>query len=416
VGQLQPAWFRKKLSRKDNAMKRTLKVAVWIVLGAILGVLVFFLGWMAYLSLRFSPEYMKREMFQHLGTVYDYRVLPEKKLSASPSPFRFSEDPSQEALVEGAFEANPMIPDLESFLEATNTQAFLVIEDDAVLYERYFMDMQRDSIVTSFSVAKSFVSALIGIAIEEGIIHSAEDAITDYIPELVERDPRFQEIQIRHLLMNASGLRYNSDEPFYVGDGNLTYSFDDLRHLALTETEVVEAPGKTFVYNNYNPLLLGLILERATGKTVTEFLQEKLWTPLGMEYDGSWSLDSEKSGFEKMESGINARAIDFAKLGRLYLQGGTWDGEQIVPTSWVEASTQDSGVLQGKRLFYGLMWWGMNCNGERTDFIAIGNFGQFIYVSPARNLVIVRNGEQYGLEGELEEWSTIFCKFSKALP
>ncbi len=261
----------------------------------------------------------------------------------------------------------------------------------------------------------TFVSALVGIAIEEGYIKSAEDAITDYLPELAERDPRFQDIQIRHLLMNASGLRYLSDEPFYTGDWNLTYSFDDLRYLALTETEVVEPPGKTFVYNNYNPLLLGLILERATGKPVTEYLQEKLWTPLGMEYDGSWSQDSEKSGFEKMESGLNGRAIDFAKLGRLYLNGGNWNGTQIVPASWVTASTQDSGVLQGKPLYYGLMWWGKNCTPGSHDFSAVGNFGQFIYVSPARNLIIVRNGEEYGLEGEFAVWTDIFCEFSKAM-
>jgi CubicO group peptidase (beta-lactamase class C family) len=369
-----------------------------------------------YFSLRYSPEYVYRELFMNLGTVYDYRVLPERKLTASPNPFQFAADPSQEARVVSAFQSNPDIGNLDSFLTDTRTQAFLVIQNDTILYERYFMGIQRDSLVTSYSVAKSFDSAMIGIAIQEGYIQSVEDPITNYIPELAERDPRFQEIQIRHLLMMASGLRYDTSRWSSFGDDNLTYEFNDLRHLALTETEVVEQPGLTFVYNNYNPLLLGLILERATGRPVTTYLQEKLWTPLGMEYDGSWSLDSEKSGFEKMESGINARAIDFAKFGRLYLNGGNWDGTQIVPADWVAVSTRDNGLIQDAPIYYGYMWWGEKCNPDSQDFFALGNFGQFIYISPAKNLIIVRNAESYGIENEVEAWGDIFCQFAKALP
>jgi CubicO group peptidase (beta-lactamase class C family) len=224
------------------------------------------------------------------------------------------------------------------------------------------------------------------------------------------------DIQIRHLLMMASGLRYDDDKPIGTGDGALTYSFDDLRHLALTETEVVEPPGVNFVYNNYNPLLLGMILERATGRPVTTYLQEKIWTPLGMEFDGSWSLDSLKNGFEKMESGLNARAVDFAKLGRLYRNGGEWDGQQIVPSGWVAESVRDNGLIQGRPLNYGLMWWGKPCNANKQDFFALGNYGQFIYVSPEKNIIIVRNGDNYGLDGQMEDWAGIFCQFAQSLP
>ena len=141
------------------------------------------------------------------------------------------------------FQSNTTIPDLDAFLTNIGTQAFLVIQNDTVIYERYFMDYQRISIVTSFSVAKSFDAALIGIAIEEGYINSVDDPITDYIPELAERDPRLRDITIRHLLTMSSGLRYNTDRRISFEDDNLTYEFDDLRHLALTETEVVEPPG-----------------------------------------------------------------------------------------------------------------------------------------------------------------------------
>jgi len=372
-----------------------------------------------FIAIRYSPSYVYRELFMDLGTSYDYRILPERKLTASPNPFLFSADTSKETLVQVTFQSNPEIKNLDAFLESTGTQAFLVIQNDVVIYERYFMGYQRDSIVTSFSVAKSFDSALIGIANQEGYIKNVNDPITDYLPELAQRDQRFKDIQIRDLLRMASGLRYNSDRLISFGDDNLTYGFDDLRHLALTETEVVEKPGATFLYNNYNPLLLGLILERATSRPVTTYLQEKIWTPLGMEFDGSWSLDAEQNGFEKMESGINARAIDFAKFGRLYLKKGNWNGTQIVPAEWVAVSTADNGLIKNAPISYGYMWWGMKCNPNSQDYLAMGDLGQFIYVSPDKDLIIVRNGESYGVKSVGEEWvvwGDAFCQFAGALP
>ena len=397
-------------------MKTYLKQIVGFVLWIVLGIVVLYAGYLSFLCLRYSPSFMVNEYFKDLGSVYDYRILPEHKLTASPDPFHFGSDGTREGSVQVAFQSNPAIPNLEDFLENTGTQAFLVIQDDTIIYERNFLGQDRSSIVTSFSTVKSFNSALVGIAISEGLIASAEDPITTYLPELLDRDPRFADITIRHLLTMSSGLRYTEDRKFLPEDDNLTYMFDDLRHLALTETEVVAAPGVEFVYNNYNPLLLGLILERVTGMPVTTYLQDKLWTPLGMEYDGSWSLDSEKSDFEKMESGLNARAIDFAKLGRLYLNDGNWNGNQIVPAEWVELSTSDNGLIQDPTIFYGYMWWGNRCTPGSQNFLAMGNFGQFIYVSPARNLIIVRNGEQYGLEGEFAQWAAIFCQFTQDLP
>ncbi len=385
------------------------------VLGlSVLAVVMLLGSWMAYLSLRYSPEYMSRELFHDLGNVYDYRFFPERKLTASSQPFHFKAD-LQEAAVQQAFESGLEYGKLDVFLDGTGTQAFLVIRDDTILYERYFMGYQRDSIVTSFSVAKSFDTTLIGMAIQDGYIKSLDDPITDYIPELAAHDARFRDITIRHLVLMASGLRFEPERFSSLGDDSLTYAFDDLRHLALTETEVVEPPGTHWVYNHYNPILLGLILERATGKPVTQYLQEKLWTPLGMEYGGSWSLDSGKSGFEKMETGINAPAIDFAKFGRLFLKQGNWNGQQLISREWVAQATQDSGLLKDAPFYYGYMWWGKKCDG-RADFFADGDHGQLIYVSQGKNLIIVRNGERYGLPDEIVGWSNLLCKLTSALP
>ena len=283
---------------------------------------------------------------------------------------------------------------LDKFLEDTDTSAFLVIRDNTLLYEEYFNGYDRTSTQTSFSVAKSFVSALVGIAIQEGHIGSVDDPITEYIPEL--KGPGMEEITIRDLLTMSSGLKYSGEGSGGgpLGDDAKTYYDPNLRDLALTVKPEVE-PGRRWEYNNYHPLLLGMILERATDRPVATYLSQKIWRPLGMEDDGSWSLDSEVSGFEKLESGINARAIDFAKFGRLYLNRGEWNGKQVVPAGWVEESTR-MDTTSDPADFYQYFWWVDVVEPERGRFLARGNLGQFIYVAPDKDLVIVRFGEDFG--------------------
>ena len=362
--------------------------------------------------------YVVRVFLWQNSDVNDYRKFPERRVAAGSATFDFMESPD-EARVRALFEADPAVDDLDAFLAENHTQAFIVIQDDRILYEKYFNDTRRDSIVTSFSTAKSFASTLVGIAIAEGHIESVDEPITDYLPELAERDPRFGDITIRHLLMMSSGIKYR-EVPFLHGDDTKTYYYPDLRELALEQTKIVGPPGERFLYNNYHPLLLGLILERATGTPVAHYLQEKIWQPLGMEFDASWSLDSEASGFEKMESGINARAIDFARFGRLFLNNGNWDGVQVVPAAWVAEATQEDRSLDrasyypetaffsGMDGYYTYMWWGLRREGDAYDFTAIGKYGQFIYVSPHKDLIIVRNGEDYGVDAT--EWLRLFYR------
>ncbi len=390
----------------------------------ITGALLALIGFALLVScLVYPPTYVYRVLWWNLADVNDHRRFPAQELETRPAEFSFRRS-LDEARVAGLFEAQPEVDRLDEFLAARDTQAFLVIQDDAILYEKYFGGAARDSVVTSFSVAKSFVSALVGIAIGEGKIGGVRDPITAYLPELSERDSRFSLITIEDLLRMSSGIRY-AEFPFLTGDDAKTYYYPDLRTLALRHTRIVGQPGTAFHYNNYHPLLLGLILERATGVPVAEYLQEKIWKPLGMEYPGSWSLDSTATRFPKMESGINARAIDFARFGWLYLQGGAWEGRQIVPAAWVAESTRmeprsDRGSyyptefdLPSASLRYGYMWWGI-CRGERDcDFAAEGNLGQLVYVSPRSKLIMVKNSSGYG-DLTWHQWDDLFSRAATA--
>jgi CubicO group peptidase (beta-lactamase class C family) len=272
--------------------------------------------------------------------------------------------------------------------------------------------------VTSFSVAKSFVSTLVGIALENGAIGGLDDPITDYLPELEQRDGRFEQITIRHLLTMSSGLAYDESGWFlFNGDDPLTTYGPDQRTLALTNTRIAGPPGEAFSYNKYHPQLLGMILERTTGMSVTAWTQMRLWDPLGMEFDGAWTLDSEASGFEKMEAGLNARAIDFAKLGRLYLHEGEWGGQRIVSGDWVAlASGRNPSGRAPQRSsgrYYGLMWWGVDRPDGPPDYYAAGDHGQYIYVSPRNAVVIVRTGVEYGISSP--RWLDSFARTADGL-
>lgn len=404
--------------KQQKVMKTLGKIALWTLIA--LAVLVGLVLVWAFLS--YPTEYVMRGIRWGDSDVYDYQKFPARPIAANPSPFQFKEEPA-EAMVQALFEQNPEIHDLDDFLEQNQTQAFIVIQNDTILYEKYFNGAARETIVTSFSVAKSFVSALIGAAIADGFIQSVDEPITDYIPELVERDPAFATITIRDLLRMSSGIKYQ-ETSFLNGDDSKTYYYPDLRQLALEETTVIDPPAAYFLYNNYHPLLLGLILERATGMPVAAYLEAKIWQPIGMAFDGSWSLDSETSAFEKMESGLNGRAIDFAKFGRLYLNNGNWNGTQVVPAEWVAASTRpdasldngsyypDESIFKSGRGYYGYLWWGLRREESNYDFVAQGNHGQFIYISPQKKLIIVRNGETYGQFGKAQGWLDMFYQFA----
>ena len=302
---------------------------------------------------------------------------------------------------------------LDKLLESTGTHAFIVIKDGKLLDERYLNGYQRDSVCISRSVAKSFTSALVGIAIDEGYIKSVDDPIVNYLLELKDRG--FDAITIRNLLTMGSGIRYTVAEWPWDEDA-LYFFYPNSREMLLTDTEIAEPPGQSFHYTDFNVGLLTIVLERTTHRSVSNYLQEKIWKPIGMEYPATWSLDSYEDGFELTHVALNARAIDYAKFGQLFLDKGKWNGKQIISKRWVTESTapdpndhrpwgtypewSDAGG------YYKYFWWG-NSRGPRDySFEAIGRWGQFIFVAPKANVVIVRTAGNLGLE--LPQWPQVF--------
>jgi CubicO group peptidase (beta-lactamase class C family) len=361
--------------------------------------------------------YLTRVIFWGESDYKDLEKFPARTIHKAPPTFTFDQLPADnpyasqiEAIGDDATDGR-----VEDYLEASGTTTFLVVRDDELLYEKYFNGYDKDSLQTSFSMAKSYASALVGIAIDEGYIKSVDEPITTYIPELLEKDERFKSITIRHLLTMSSGIKYEEggDLPWSEdADDTKTYYATDLRELALN-CQIEGEPGEYFEYNNYNPLLVGMIVERATGMPVSRFLQEQLWKPVGMEADGSWSLDSKKSGFEKMESGVNARARDFARFGMLFAkEGRNWEGEQLISRSWVEESTRADATTDPS-LEYQYFWW-VDTPGSKNHFSARGKYGQYIYVAPEKDLVIVRLGEEEGEQG-YDYWISLFEELSSKL-
>lgn len=295
---------------------------------------------------------------------------------------------------------------LQELILRTGTAAFVVVKDDKIILQVYH-DSVYNQPHTSFSVAKSFSSALIGAAIADGTISSVDDLVIQYIPEITGRG--LDDLTIRNLLKMDTGIRYISagDRPFFLepfSDDALTYYPPDLRQVALGIESSGTPIGAAFHYNNFHPLLEGLIIERATGMHVADYLEQRLWVPMGAEFPASWSMDSESSGFEKMESGVNAAAVDFARFGLLYLHNGFYNGSQILPVEWIAQSTAPDPAdtrrfetmanwpdLGG---YYGYHWWGLKNADGSYDYCARGNLGQLIYVAPRRNMVVVRFGNE----------------------
>jgi CubicO group peptidase (beta-lactamase class C family) len=363
-----------------------------LAVGAV-GVLVLAVGLYGWAWSSVDRSSVARAMWWRGADVGDQHRFPARAIAAAgqASPLPAGAEVELPAAPAGVDDGHA---GFDGFLRDSGTLAFLVAHQDRLVYERYFHGAGRQTRQTSFSVAKSVLSTLVGIAVDEGLIGSISDPVTRYLPELAARDPRFERITLRDLLTMSSGIRYQEQSlPLPWGDDIDTYYGADLRGLALDGTRIERPPRQAWHYNNYHPLLLGMVLERATGMPVSDYMARRLWQPLGAEADATWNLDSDRSGFEKLESGLNATPADYARFGSLFLHQGAWNGRRIVSRGWVRAATA-ADTTTDPADFYQYFWW---VDTQRPGrYYALGNFGQYLYVAPDADAVVVRLGRDWG--------------------
>lgn len=298
--------------------------------------------------------------------------------------------------------------DASAFLADTDTTGLLVIQHGKLIHEQYWHGNTKDTRWISWSVGKSFISALVGIAIHDGKIASINDQLTKYAPEL--KGTGYDGVTIKNALEMSSGVGWNedySDQNSDIARFGRTLAFGGSMVEFAKTLKRAHEPGTINHYNSMDAQVLGLVLLNATGKTPSDYLSEKIWSRIGAERDGYWVLDDH--GTELAAGGINVTARDFAKFGLLYLHNGNWNGEQLVPAAWVKAShTPDAPQLMPGKLDisdsvmgYGYLWWVPDA--VDGPYSAIGIYNQFIYVDPAHDLVIVKTSanHKYG-EGTTE--------------
>ncbi len=360
-----------------------------------------------------QSTYLGRWVAWNFSDIEDYQKFPKRDVHNQPPVFNFpvAIDAKKLKHISYTYKKNRYSRPTDEFIDGTETTALIVIRNDTIILEGYGNGYTRSSINTSFSVAKSITSLLVGIAVDEGRITHIQQSMADYIPELVTKDPKLRLVTISNLLMMQSGFYYR-DHDLVWGDKPKNYYHPCLRARALS-VRLDEPPGERWQYMGYNPILCGIILERVTKTTVSEYFEKKVWAKLGMEFPASWSLDSDDDQLEKMESGVNGRAIDFAKLGRLMLNKGNWNGEQVVSQTWVEDCTSLEGSVRAwEGVHYKNFWWIYLANDRHPQsFAGTGHLGQFIFVSPAEKIVIVRFGKD---TGKIDSWIDLFREMASS--
>jgi CubicO group peptidase (beta-lactamase class C family) len=339
----------------------------------------------------FFDEDIRIENFRYVE-----RIFPSNPIRRSGEKYIFERD-IRELTDEYEFDGEKR--SIDEFLAHTVTTGFLVIKDDRIVSERYFHGANEETLFTSMSVAKSFVSALVGIAIDEGLIESVDRPITDYVPKL--KGSGYEGVPIKHVLQMSSGVKFDEEYDNLFSDINMlfyeVFGFGKPMGDYMAGLGSEGQSGETSYYRSCDTQALAMLISEVTGKSVSTYLEEKIWGRVGMEYDAFWSTDDH--GFVIAFAFLNATMRDFAKFGTLYLHDGKWQGERIVSEQWVRESVKpDNPNLQpgekpkGFETFgtfgYQYQWW--IPDEPDGEFMALGVWGQYIYVYPKENLVIVK--------------------------
>ncbi|MFM7080241.1 MAG: serine hydrolase domain-containing protein [Bacteroidota bacterium] len=335
------------------------------------------------LALYFSGKwyYYKALVYNYVG-IDDLDLFPSRLIKAGkPQPW----------LVGSDFNKMPVPDTLQKTIDRFHTVAYLVIKDDSLRHEQYHDGYGPTSLSNSFSVAKSIIGILVGIAMDEGKIKSLDEPVYKYYPEYDSGENR--KLKIRHLLNMSSGLNYDESYTSLTSPTTRAYYDNKLRE-QMNDLCLMEEPGKRFEYRSSDTQILGFVLQGATGASISEYASEKLWKPLGAEHDAQWSLDHE-DGDEKAYCCIYSNARDFARIGKLVLQKGVWNGQRVVSEKYIDEMLAPASLLnEGKpNSTYGYQWWIREHKGHMV-YYARGILGQYIFVIPDQNMVVVRLGHE----------------------
>ena len=275
--------------------------------------------------------------------------------------------------------------ELKVLNEQRETKSFLVIKNDSIVFEKYYDGYDKNSLSNSFSVAKSIVVSLMGKAIMEGKIKGLDQPVSDYFDKY--KEGLASELTVGDLASMSSGMKWNEKYYSVINITSESYFTDDLRSVILRQ-KIIDKPGQSFRYSSGDTQLLAMVIEKATGTTLSDYLSEKFWKPMGAENNALWQLDSDNYGMEKAYCCIASTARDFARFGKLYINNGKWGNEIILDSSFVELATKP---VFNSSPYYGYGWWLYNFEGKKV-FTMNGHRGQFVISFPEENIIIVRQG------------------------
>lgn len=359
-------------------MKRVLKflAKTILVIFVILNLIILFSGrWYLYKGL--ANTYFKGRSGP---SATEYQIFHNRTIAAGkPQPWPVSK----------AYNSQQVSRVFDSLMKAVQAHAFVVIKNDTLIHEQYWDGYSDTSHTNSFSMAKSYTGALLGCAISDGYIKSIDEPVSTYIPEF--KEGWRSRITLKHLVTMTSGIDFDESygNPFsFPAEG---YYGSNLLKACTDYKDSRREPGLVFDYLSGNTALLGYCITKAVGKPLASYLSEKLWIPLGCEHTAYWSLD-RKNGLEKAFCCINSNARDFARMGKLYMHHGKWNGLQLVDSAYIESSVVPFNCKEtdgSKNHTYGYGWWLTEHNGLRVYYMQ-GMLGQYVICVPEKELVICR--------------------------
>ena len=341
-------------------------------------------GWLAMPS----NLYVRRALTNFMPKIDQYPIFENRVIKAGdPQSWEYAEYYNKLSIPEK----------YNKDFDKLGTVAYVIIQNGKLLFEQYWEDYSPQSHSNAFSMAKSIVSLAIGCAIEDGLIKSIDQPVSDFFPQFEGYNGKT--LTIRHLLTMSAGFDFNESYSSLLSPTTELYYGNDVDKVTFGMKEI-EEPGINFVYQSGVTQLLSAILEKATGENISSYVSRKIWTPIQAEENALWSLDN-KDGKEKSYCCFNSNARDFARFGQLILNEGRWNGKQVVPGQYVkEAITADSSLIykdyNTKNRYYGYQFWMLEKNGMKIPYMR-GMLGQYVFCIPEKDAVVVRLGHKRGI-------------------